>query len=140
MILYKKVCTDIVKCLQILPEQSVLMEVYKNAIGKTNMDVLTSFSQLPMYNFGVQVQKDMDDKDQAYLEQSIQISLGQKEIDLEDAMAIRELKDINQAERLLVVRRKKRKEEQQAMVMQQQQMQAQMAQQQQQMQMQMEGQ
>jgi len=140
MILFKKVCSDVVKCLQILPEESVIMEVYKNAIGKTNMDVLTSFSKLPMYNFGVQVQKDMDDKDQAYLEQSIQISLGQKEIDLEDAMAIRELKDINQAERLLVVRRKKKKEEQQAMIMQQQQMQAQMAQQQQQMQMQMEGQ
>ena len=116
------------------------MEVYKNAIGTTNMNILTSFSKLPMYNFGVQVQKDMDEKDQAYLEQSIQISLGQKEIDLEDAMAIRELKDVNQAERLLVVRRKKRKEEQQAMLMQQQQMQSQMAQQAKAMEMQMEGQ
>ena len=140
MILYKKVCSDIVKCLQILPEESVIMEVYKNAIGTTNMNILTSFSKLPMYNFGVQVQKDMDEKDQAYLEQSIQISLGQKEIDLEDAMAIRELKDVNQAERLLVVRRKKRKEEQQAMLMQQQQMQSQMAQQAKAMEMQMEGQ
>ena len=93
-----------------------------------------------MYNFGVQVQKDMDDKDQAYLEQAIQISLGQKEIDLEDAMAIRELKDVNQAERLLIVRRKKKIQQAQQMAMQQQQMQAQMAQQQQQMQMQMEGQ
>jgi hypothetical protein len=140
MILYKNVCNDIVKCLQILPEESVIMEVYKNAIGQTNMSILSSFSRLPMYNFGVQVQKDMDDKDQAYLEQAIQISLGQKEIDLEDAMAIRELKDVNQAERLLVVRRKKKIEKAQAMAMQQQQMQAQMAQQSQAMQMQMEGQ
>tara|TARA_R100001015_G_C4474487_1_gene57031 strand:- start:18 stop:590 length:573 start_codon:yes stop_codon:yes gene_type:complete len=82
----------------------------------------------------------MDDKDQAYLEQAIQISLGQKEIDLEDAMAIRELKDVNQAERLLIVRRKKKIQQAQQMAMQQQQMQAQMAQQQQQMQMQMDGQ
>jgi len=140
MILYKYVCNDIVKCLQILPDESVIMEVYKNAIGETNMDILTSFSRLPMYNFGVQVQKDMDDKDQAYLEQAIQISLGQKEIDLEDAMAIRELKDVNQAERLLIVRRKKKIQQAQQMAMQQQQMQAQMAQQQQQMQMQMDGQ
>ena len=140
MILYKNVCNDIVKCLQILPEESVIMEVYKNAIGETNMSILTSFSRLPMYNFGVQVQKDMDDKDQAYLEQAIQISLGQKEIDLEDAMAIRELKDVNQAERLLVVRRKKKIQQAQAMAAQQQQMQAQMAQQSQAMQMQMEGQ
>ena len=140
MILYKNVCNDIVKCLQILPEESVIMEVYKNAIGETNMSILTSFSRLPMYNFGVQVQKDMDDKDQAYLEQAIQISLGQKEIDLEDAMAIRELKDVNQAERLLVVRRKKKIQQAQAMAAQQQQMQAQMAQQSQAMQMQMENQ
>ena len=140
MILYKYVCNDIVRCLQILPDQSVIMDIYKNAIGETNMDILSSFSRLPMYNFGVQVQKDMDDKDQAYLEQAIQISLGQKEIDLEDAMAIRELKDVNQAERLLIVRRKKKIQQAQQMAMQQQQMQAQMAQQQQQMQMQMEGQ
>ena len=140
MILYKNVCNDIVKCLQILPEESVIMEVYKNAIGQTNMSILSSFSRLPMYNFGVQVQKDMDDKDQAYLEQAIQISLGQKEIDLEDAMAIRELKDVNQAERLLVVRRKKKLEKAQAMAMQQQQMQAQMAQQAQAMQLQMDAQ
>lgn len=140
MILYKSVCNDIVKCLQILPEESVIMEVYKNAIGETNMGVLTSFSKLPMYNFGVQVQRDMDDKDKAYLEQAIQISLGQKEIDLEDAMAIRELKDVNQAERLLIVRRKKKMEQQQAMMMQQQQMQAQMAQQAKAMELQMEGQ
>lgn len=140
MILYKNVCNDIVKCLQILPEESVIMEVYRNAIGETNMSILTSFSRLPMYNFGVQVQKDMDDKDQAYLEQAIQISLGQKEIDLEDAMAIRELKDVNQAERLLVVRRKKKIQQAQSMAAQQQQMQAQMAQQSQAMQMQMEGQ
>ena len=70
----------------------------------------------------------------------IQISLGQKEIDLEDAMAIRDLKDVDQAERLLMLRRKKRKmqmmQEQQMM----QQQQAQLAQQQQQAAAQMEAQ
>ena len=71
----------------------------------------------------------MEQKEKAEIEQMIQISLGQKEIDLEDAMAIRDLKDVNQAERLLIVRRKKRKAES----MQQQQ---QLAQQQQQMAMQ----
>jgi len=55
--------------------------------------------------------------------------LAQKEIDLEDAIAVRDLKDINQAERLLVVRRKKRMKEQQNIAMQNSQMQAQQAQQ-----------
>jgi hypothetical protein len=129
MILYKKVCEDIVKCIQILPAESVLYKIYENAVGKENMSVLSSFKDLPMYNFGVQVVKEMEDQDRAYLEQNIQMSLQQKELDIEDAIAIRNMKDVNQAERLLVVRRKKRMAKQQEMAMQNSQMQAQQAQQ-----------
>ncbi len=136
MILFKQVCEDVVRCLQIIPSESVLYKVYENAIGETNMDALTSFSDLPMYNFGVVVVKDMNDKDKMYLEQNIQMALQQQEIDLEDAIAIRQLKDITQAERLLIVRRKKRMAARQQMAMQnseqQAQMQAQVAQQSQQ--------
>jgi|TARA_A200000159_G_scaffold35276_2_gene31726 hypothetical protein len=129
MILFKKVCSDIVKCLQIIPPNSVLMKIYQNAIGESNMNVLSSFSDLPMFNFGVTVQKEMEDKEKAYLEQNIQIALQQKELDIEDAIAIRNLKDINQAERLLVVRRKKRIKRMQDQAMQNSQVQSQQAQQ-----------
>jgi hypothetical protein len=108
MVLFKKVCADIVKCLQILPKESVIYKAYTNAIGDENMKVITAFSDLAMYNFGVHVVKEMEDVEKQYLEQNIQVSLAQKELDIEDAIAIRQLKDINQAERLLVVRRKKR--------------------------------
>lgn len=124
--LYSKICEDIVKCLQILPKQSVLFKAYERAIGKSNMQVLSSFGDLPMYNFGVKVQTEMDDTEKAYLEQNIQVALGQKEIDLEDAIAIRQLKDVDQAERLLIIRRKKRMRMQQEMAQQNSQMQAQM--------------
>ena len=72
------------------------------------MAVLTSFDNLSMYNFGVIVMGEMDDRSKIYLEQNINMALSQKEIDLEDAIAIRQLRDPEQAERLLVVRRKKR--------------------------------
>ena len=126
LMLYKKVCEDIVKCLQIIPSGSVLYSVYENAIGKTNMKALKSFKDLPMYNFGVVVVKDMEEKEKAFLEQNIQMALQQKEIDLEDAIAVRALKDVNQAERLLIVRRKKRMAMMQQMAMQNSQQQAQM--------------
>ena len=126
MLLYKRVCEDVVKCLQIIPQGSAIYEAYANAIGKKNMEVLSSFEDLSMYNFGVKVVKEMGNKEKMDLEQMIQISLGQKEIDLEDAMVIRDLKDVDQAERLLMVRRKKRKQqamqEQQQMAQQQQEM------------------
>ncbi len=129
MILFKKVCEDVVKCLQVLPSESVVYRVYQNAIGQENMAVLNSFGNLPMYNFGVTVQKEMEDMEKAYLEQNIQASLAQKELDIEDAIAIRNMKDINQAERLLVVRRKKRIQRMQQMAAQNAQVQSQQAQQ-----------
>lgn len=129
MILFKKVCSDIVKCLQVLPEGSVIYNAYANAIGETNMEVLSSFKNLPMYNFGVRIVKEMEDTEKQYLEQNIQIALSQKELDIEDAIAIRQLRDVNQAERLLIVRRSKRMARNQQMAMQNSQMQAQIQQQ-----------
>jgi len=82
-----------------------------------------------MYNFGVRVIKEMEESERQYLEQNIQIALSQKEIDLEDAISVRQLKDINQAERLLVVRRKKRMAMSQQVAMQNSQQQAQIQQQ-----------
>lgn len=124
--LYSKVCEDIIRCLQIIPKKSVLFKSYTQAIGSANMKVLSSFAELPMYNFGVKVQTEMDETERSYLEQNINQALGQKEIDLEDAIAIRQLRDIDQAERLLVIRRKKRMRSQQQMAQQNSQMQAQM--------------
>ena len=129
MILFKKVCSDIVKCLQVLPRGSVVYKAYANAVGDANIKVLTSFENLPMYNFGVQVVKEMEDVEKQYLEQNIQVALAQKELDIEDAIAIRQLKDINQAERLLVVRRSKRIARNQQMAQQNSMVQAQIQQQ-----------
>ena len=131
-ILYKKVVQDIVKCIQIIHPDSILYQTYTKAIGTQKMETLSEFSDLSMYNFGVVVEKDMEEKDRQFLEQNIQISLSQKEIDLEDAMAVRQLKDVNQAEKVLMIRRKKRKEAMQQAAMQQQQAAAQAAMQQQQ--------
>jgi len=128
MVLYKKVCSDIVKCIQVIHPDSILYRIYENAIGKENMSVLSSFRNLAMYNFGVRVVKEMEEAERQYLEQNIQIALSQKEIDLEDAIAVRQLKDINQAERLLIVRRKKRIAMNQQIAMQNSQQQAQIQQ------------
>ena len=129
VVLFQSVCEDIVKCLQVLPKESVIFEAYSNAVGKSNMGVLSSFENLPMFNFGVTVTKNMDDRERQILEQSIQMSLQQQAIDLEDAMAVRELKDVEQAERLLSLRRTKKQQKQQQMAQQNSQMQAQQAQQ-----------
>jgi len=125
IVLYRRVCEDIVKCLQVIPSDSVLYRVYSKAIGDKSMELLSSFDDLPMYNFGIRVTQEMSDDDRVFLEQNIQATLAQKEIDLEDAIAIRQLKDIDQAQRLLAVKRKKRMAELQAQQQQNIQLQAQ---------------
>jgi hypothetical protein len=125
MVMYKKVCEDIVKCLQVIPRESILYKAYENAIGKENMGLLTVFRDLPMFNFGIKVEKELDEIEKSYLEQNIQISLSQREIDLEDAIMIRRQKDIQLAEQLLVLRRRKRMMTNQQMAMQNSQQQAQ---------------
>lgn len=129
MVLFKKVCSDIVKCVQVLHPQSVIYKIYENAIGSENMGAISSFRSLSMFNFGVLVVKEMEEVEKMYLEQNIQQALAQKELDIEDAIAIRQLKDINQAERLLVVRRKKRMARNQKIAQENSQMQAQIQQQ-----------
>jgi hypothetical protein len=129
LVLYKRVCEDVIKCLQILPSESVLYKTYEKAIGQSAMDTLKEFKKLPMYNFGIVVTTEMDDMDKAYLEQNIQQALAQKEIDIEDAIAIRRLKDVDQAERLLIIRRAKRQKKSQEIAQQNSQMQSQVAQQ-----------
>jgi hypothetical protein len=125
IVLYRRICEDVVKCLQILPPKSIIYKAYETAIGRENMAVLSSFSNLPMYNFGVRVVADMNEIDRMYLEQNIQASIAQGELDIEDAIAIRQLRDIDQAERLLIVRRKKRMKVRQEMAQQNSQFQAQ---------------
>ena len=116
------VVEDIVKCVQIIPDKSVLYKMYENAIGETNMAVLSSFKKLSMYNFGVKVITEMADADRAYLEQNLNVALQSGQLDLTDIQAIRQLKDPDQAERLMSVRIAKRRDSK----MQEQQMQAQM--------------
>lgn len=125
IVLYRRVCEDIVKCLQVIPSDSVLYRVYSKAIGEKSMELLSTFEDLPMYNFGIIVTQEMSDDDRVFLEQNIQATLAQKEIDLEDAIAIRQVKDIDQAQRLLAVKRKKRMAEMQAQQQQNIQLQAQ---------------
>jgi len=93
-----------------------------------------------MYNFGVRVTQEMSDDDRIFLEQNVQATLAQKEIDLEDAMAVRQVKDIDQAQRLLAVRRKRRLSELQSQQQQNIQLQAQANAQAQQQAMQIEAQ
>ena len=104
-----------------------------NKIGKYNVSILNDISDLYIYDFGIFIEVAPDEEQRQQLEQNIQMALSKQDINLEDAIDIRELKNLKLANQLLKLKRKQKQEEEQKMKMQQQQAQAQAQMQSQQM-------
>ena len=104
-----------------------------NKIGKYNVSILNDISDLYIYDFGIFIEVAPDEEQRQQLEQNIQMALSKQDINLEDAIDIRELKNLKLANQLLKLKRKQKSEEEQKMKMQQQQAQAQAQMQSQQM-------
>ena len=81
--------------------------------------------ELHLYDFGIFIQLQPDEEEKAMLENNIQMALQQKNIELEDAIDLREVKNIKLANQLLKIRRKKKQERDQAVQQQNIQMQSQ---------------
>jgi len=83
---------------------------FVNKIGKYNVSILNDISDLYIYDFGVFIDVAPDEEQKALLEQNIQMALQKQDINLEDAIDIREVKNIKLATQLLKVKRKQKQE------------------------------
>jgi len=106
-------------------EYSDFKEDFINKIGKYNVSILGEISELYIYDFGVFIELSPDEEQKAMLEQNIQMALSKSSINLEDAIDIREIKNLKLANQLLKVKRKAKQEQEEKMQMQQQAMVAQ---------------
>lgn len=108
-------------------------EEFAMQIGKHNVRLLDEIKHLYLHDFGIFIEVAPDMEERAQLEANIQMALSKGDINLEDAIDIREIKNIKMANQLLKVKRKKNFEQMQMAEMQKQQMQAQINMQSQQM-------
>lgn len=106
---------------------------FANKIGRYNVSILNDISDLYIYDFGIFIEVAPDEEEKAQLEQNIQMALSKQDINLEDAIDIRELKNIKLANQLLKLKRKQKQEREEKLAMQKQQMTAQQQMQSQQM-------
>jgi hypothetical protein len=67
-------------------------------------------SKLNLHDFGIFLELEPDDEAKAQLEQNIQVALQGGGIDLEDAIDIRQIKNLQLANEMLKHRRKKKQE------------------------------
>jgi len=96
-------------------QYSDFKDEFINKIGKYNVSILNDINDLYIYDFGIFIDISPDEEQKAQLEQNIQISLSKGGIDLEDAIDIREIRNLKLANQLLKVKRKAKQEREEKM-------------------------
>ena len=101
-------------------EYADFKDEFVNQIGKYNVSILNDVKDLYLYDFGIFIDVAPDEEERAQLEQNIQMALSKQDINLEDAIDIRELRNLKLANQLLKVKRIKKQERDEKMAMQKQ--------------------
>ena len=118
---------ELAECLSLrisdIIEYSPTKEAFIQKLGRHNVATLDEMSNLHLYDFGIFLELAPDEEEKQMLENNIQQALQQQGINLEDAIDIREIKNVKLANQLLKLKRKKKQEDDQ--VIQQQNIQAQ---------------
>jgi len=106
-------------------EYSDFKDDFVNKIGKYNVSILNDISDLYIYDFGIFIEVAPDEEQKAQLEANIQMALSKGDINLEDAIDIREIRNLKLANQLLKMKRIKKQDREEKMQMQAQAMTAQ---------------
>jgi hypothetical protein len=101
-------------------QYSDFKEEFANQIGKYNVSILNDIKELYIYDFGIFIEVSPDEEQKAQLEANIQMALSKGDINLEDAIDIREIRNIKLANQLLKMKRIKTQEREEKMAMQKQ--------------------
>jgi len=91
-------------------EYADFKDEFINQIGKYNVSILEDISDLYIYDFGIFIEVSPDEEQKAQLEGNIQMALSKGDINLEDAIDIREIRNIKLANQLLKMKRVKTQE------------------------------
>tara|TARA_R110001592_G_scaffold8442_1_gene46265 strand:+ start:469 stop:2877 length:2409 start_codon:yes stop_codon:yes gene_type:complete len=79
-----------------------------NSISSYNVNTLKEVVNLNLHDFGIFLELEPDEEEKEQLEQNIQVALQQGGIDLEDAIDLRQIKNLKLANQLLKVKRKQK--------------------------------
>ena len=86
-------------------------ESLKNSISAFNVETLRQIEDLNLHDFGIFLELEPDEEEQAKLEANIQVALQAGNIDLDDAIDLRQIKNIKLANQMLKIKRKKKQKE-----------------------------
>jgi len=96
-------------------EFSPTKKSFIQSIGRSNVGTLEEIKYLQLHDFGIFLELAPDEEQKQILENNIQMSLQKEQINLEDAIDIREIKNLKLANQLLKLRRKNKFEQDRAL-------------------------
>ena len=103
---------EIAECLSLrisdVLEHSPTKDAFIRGIGVHNVATLEEISNLYLHDFGIFIELTPDEEEKQLLENNLQMSIQQGAIDLEDAIDIREIKNLKLANQVLKIRRKQK--------------------------------
>tara|TARA_R110002072_G_scaffold253475_2_gene412309 strand:+ start:300 stop:2681 length:2382 start_codon:yes stop_codon:yes gene_type:complete len=113
------VTAQVAECLSLriadIIEYSPTKDAFIRALGAHNVATLDEMKNLHLYDFGIFIELMPDDEEKQVLENNIQVSLQQGSIDLDDAIDLRNVRNVKLANQMLKVKRKKKQEREQQM-------------------------
>ena len=108
LFLSARICENIALRISDALEYPLTREALKSSLSSYNVGTLEDMYKLNMHEFGIYLELVPDEEEKSQLEQNIQTALQQGGIDLEDAIDIREIKNLKLANSLLKLKRKQK--------------------------------
>jgi len=103
------ITAEVAECLSLriadIIEYSPTKDAFIRALGAHNVATLDEMKNLHLYDFGIFIELMPDEEDKARLENNIQVALGQGSIDLDDAIDLRNVRNVKLANQLLKIKR-----------------------------------
>ncbi len=91
-------------------EYSNTKNQFVNSLGRFNVATLSEIKELHLHDFGIFLELAPDEEEKQILENNIQMALQKELINLDDAIDIREIRNLKLANQLLKLRRRKKQE------------------------------
>jgi len=120
LFIYRSLAEAITYRIADILEYSDFKDEFINQIGKYNVSLLSNIADLYIYDFGIFIEVSPDEEQKSQLEANIQMALSRNNIDIEDAIDIREIRNIKLANQLLKMKRIKKEQREEKMAMQKQ--------------------
>jgi len=105
-----RACENVAKKIGDMLEYPLTANALKESISTFDTETLREIDHLSLHDFGIFLDLEPDEEEKAQLEQNIQVALSGGGIDLEDAIDIRQIRNLKLANQLLKQKRKQKEQ------------------------------